>query len=96
MQSVEFTQMKDGTQAEYVFLQKLEHDYIRALPDRLLVALGRLGESLQGYKVSRLRPMVQTSRSLWPLWCTTWVTSWRRKITRSLPQAFSNPTCVLK
>jgi predicted HD phosphohydrolase len=61
MQSVEFTQMKDGTQAEYVFLQKLEHDYIRALPDRLLVALGRLGESLQGYKVSRLEHSLQSA-----------------------------------
>jgi len=61
MQSVEFTQMKDGTQAEYVFLQKLEHDYIRALPDRLLVALGRLGDSLQGYQVSRLEHSLQSA-----------------------------------
>jgi len=61
MQSVEFTQMKDGTQAEYVFLQKLEHDYIRALPDRLLVALGRLGDSLQGYKISRLEHSLQSA-----------------------------------
>ena len=61
MQSVEFTQMKDGTQAEYVFLQKLEHDYIKTLPDRLLVALGRLGDSLQGYKVSRLEHSLQSA-----------------------------------
>ena len=61
MQSVEFTQMKDGTQAEYVFLQKLEHGYIHALPDRLLAALGRLGDSLQGYQVSRLEHSLQSA-----------------------------------
>ncbi len=61
MESVSFTQMKDGTQAEYVFLQKLEHDYIRALPDRILLALERLGGSLQGYQLSRLEHSLQTA-----------------------------------
>jgi predicted HD phosphohydrolase len=31
------------------------------LPDRLLVALGRLGDSLQGYKVSRLEHSLQSA-----------------------------------
>jgi predicted HD phosphohydrolase len=61
METVSFIQMKDGTQEEYVFLQKLEHDYIRALPDRLLVALERLGGSLQGYKLSRLEHSLQSA-----------------------------------
>ncbi|RFO95543.1 peptidase [Rhodoferax lacus] len=61
METVNFTQMKNGTQEEYVFLQKLEHDYIRALPDRLLVALERLGGSLQGYKLSRLEHSLQSA-----------------------------------
>lgn len=61
MHTVAFTQMKDGTQEEYVFLQKLEHDYIRALPDRLLQALQRLDGSLQGYKVSRLEHSLQSA-----------------------------------
>ena len=61
MNQVEFTQMKDGTQAEYLFLQKLEHDYIAALPDRLLEALARLGNSLQGYRVSRLEHSLQSA-----------------------------------
>jgi predicted HD phosphohydrolase len=61
MDTVSFTQMKDGTQEEYVFLQKLEHDYIRALPDRILVALERLGGSLQGYKLSRLQHSLQSA-----------------------------------
>ncbi len=61
METVAFTQMKDGTQDEYLFLQKLEHDYIRALPDRLLTALERLGDSLQGYKISRLEHSLQSA-----------------------------------
>lgn len=61
MQTVDFVQMKDGTAEEYHFLHKLETDYIRALPERLLVALERLGDSLQGYKVSRLTHSLQSA-----------------------------------
>jgi predicted HD phosphohydrolase len=61
MNTVAFTQMKEGTREEYLFLQDLEHDYIRTLPDRLLVALARLGDSLQGYKVSRLEHSLQSA-----------------------------------
>ena len=61
METVSFTQMKDGTQEEYLFLQKLEHEYIRALPERLLAALERLGGSLQGYQLSRLEHSLQSA-----------------------------------
>jgi predicted HD phosphohydrolase len=61
MQTVDFVQMKDGTAADYQFLHVLENDYIRALPDRLLVALERLGDSIQGYKVSRLQHSLQSA-----------------------------------
>jgi predicted HD phosphohydrolase len=61
MNQVQFTQMKDGTQEEYVFLQALEHDYIRQLPDRLLQGLQRLDGSLQGYQVSRLEHSLQSA-----------------------------------
>ncbi len=61
MEKVSFIEMKDGTQAEYLFLQKLEHDYIRALPERLLSALERLGGSLQGYQLSRLEHSLQSA-----------------------------------
>ena len=60
-QSVAFTQMKDGTQAEYAFLQTLEHAYIRELPERLLTALQRLGDGLQGYQISRLEHSLQSA-----------------------------------
>ena len=59
--AVSFTQMKDGTQEEYVYLLKLEHDYVHALPDRLLTALRRLGDSLEGYQVSRLEHSLQSA-----------------------------------
>jgi predicted HD phosphohydrolase len=61
MDKVAFIEMKHGTQEEYVFLQKLEHDYIRALPDRMLGALERLGGSLQGYQLSRLDHSLQSA-----------------------------------
>ena len=61
MNQVAFTQMKDGTAAEYQFLQTLEHGYIRGLPDRLLTALEGLGDSLQGYQVSRLEHSLQSA-----------------------------------
>ena len=61
MKTVEFTQMKHGNRAEYALLHTLESDYIRALPDRLLQALSRLGDSLQGYQVSRLEHSLQTA-----------------------------------
>ena len=62
MKTVGFTQMKQGTREEYLFLQKREHEYIRALPERLLAALTRLGdESLQGYQVSRLQHSLQSA-----------------------------------
>ncbi len=61
MQTVDFVQMKDGTAQEYAFLHVLEDEYIRALPDRLLLALERLGDSIQGYKVSRLTHSLQSA-----------------------------------
>ena len=61
MQTVEFVQMKDGTAQDYQFLHVLENDYIRALPDRLLLALERLGDSIQGYQVSRLHHSLQSA-----------------------------------
>lgn len=61
METVDFIEMKHGTAQEYQFLHTLEDDYIRALPDRLLAALERLGHSIQGYKVSRLEHSLQTA-----------------------------------
>ena len=59
--SVTFTQMKDGTRAEYQLLRRLEHEYQAALPDRLLAALCRLDDGLGGYQVSRLEHSLQAA-----------------------------------
>ena len=61
METVEFTQMQYGTARDYGLLHQLETDYCRALPDRLLAALERLGDSLQGYQVSRLEHSLQSA-----------------------------------
>jgi predicted HD phosphohydrolase len=61
METVDFIEMKHGTKEEYLFLHKLENQYIRALPDRLLAALRRLDGSLEGYKVSRLAHSLQSA-----------------------------------
>ena len=61
MKTVDFIEMKHGTKAEYEYLHELETQYIRALPERLLVALERLDGSLEGYKVSRLQHSLQSA-----------------------------------
>ena len=61
MRRVSFRQMKDGTQAEYLFLSQLERDYIGRLPDRILAALRALDEGLGGYRVTRLEHSLQTA-----------------------------------
>ena len=59
MHTVSFRQMKDGTQAEYLFLSKLERDHIGRLPDRILNALRVLDDGLGGYQVTRLAHSLQ-------------------------------------
>jgi predicted HD phosphohydrolase len=61
MRQVSFRQMKDGTQAEYLFLSELEREYIARLPDRILLALRGLDEGLGGYRVTRLEHSLQTA-----------------------------------
>jgi predicted HD phosphohydrolase len=61
MQTVQFTQMKNGTRPEYQFLHDLEAAYIARLPDRILAALRRLDDGLGGYQVTRLEHSLQTA-----------------------------------
>jgi predicted HD phosphohydrolase len=61
MQTVAFTQMKDGTTEEYQLLRILERRYIRSLPERLEGALQTLGHGLQGYQISRLEHSLQAA-----------------------------------
>ena len=61
MRTVSFRQMKDGTQAEYLFLHELEREYIARLPDRILAAMRALDDGLSGYRVTRLEHSLQTA-----------------------------------
>ncbi|MBS7663231.1 HD domain-containing protein [Pseudomonas lalucatii] len=61
MNSVQFTQMKDGTREEYEFLDRLESEFNQKLPERILAALAELQHSLSGYRVSRLQHSLQTA-----------------------------------
>ena len=59
MSTVSFRQMKHGTSEDYHLLAGLERSYAAALPERLTDALLRLGNSLEGYQVSRLEHSLQ-------------------------------------
>jgi predicted HD phosphohydrolase len=61
METVSFTQMRDGTREDYQFLHGLERQYIAALPDRLLADLRRLDDGLGGYPVTRLEHSLQSA-----------------------------------
>ena len=63
MKTVNFSQMKDGTQPEYLFLRDLEQHHNKFTADRLLRELRMQGEevSLPEYKVSRLGNWLQTA-----------------------------------
>jgi predicted HD phosphohydrolase len=58
---VSFHRMEDGTREDYALLDRLERDYARALPDRVLEALQKLDQSLQGYAVTRLGHSLQAA-----------------------------------
>jgi predicted HD phosphohydrolase len=60
-QLVSFRRMEEGTREDYELLDRAEREYVRALPDRLLAALRKLDQSLQGYRVSRLGHSLQTA-----------------------------------
>ena len=65
METVSFTRMADGTQADYDLLGRCEDEYLAQLPLRLLKALDGLKESFPGYQVSRYEHSLQSgSRAL--------------------------------
>ena len=61
MEHVSFINMADGTREEYEFLETHEREYIAGLPDRILAALRRLDESIDGYKITRLGHSLQSA-----------------------------------
>jgi predicted HD phosphohydrolase len=59
--TVSFTQMKDGTAADYELLEAMEAAFAAETADRVLDHLLRLEHSLSGYQVSRLEHSLQTA-----------------------------------
>ena len=65
MKKVSFTEMKNGTKEDYLFLDKHEKDFASKTADRILKFMSGLTETLEGYQVSRLEHSLQTaSRAL--------------------------------
>ena len=62
MEQVSFRQMADGTQEEYLLLQRLEKPHLAAVGQRVLRELARQAEeSLDGYLISRLEHGLQSA-----------------------------------
>lgn len=59
--TVSFTQMRDGTKADYDLLHGYEQQYIAALPDRILADLRRLDDGFGGYRISRFQHSLQSA-----------------------------------
>lgn len=62
MESVKFTAMKDGTQEEYLLLQKLEAPHLAMTADRVLRELRHQAEeTMTGYQITRLEHGLQAA-----------------------------------
>lgn len=61
LETVSFTAMKQGTQADYVLLERYEQRHVARLPDRILAALARLSDGLGGYQIDRLQHSLQSA-----------------------------------
>ncbi|MBZ9706751.1 HD domain-containing protein [Mesorhizobium sp. B2-1-8] len=76
METVKFTQMKDGDREDYAFLTEHEIEYADGTADRLLAAMVELDRSLSGYKVTRLGHSLQAATRAWNAGADTdWVVS---------------------
>ena len=61
MKKASFTQMKDGTKKDYLFLKKHEKDFERRTADRILKFMFKLNNTLEDYQISRLEHSLQTA-----------------------------------
>ena len=60
MKTVSFTEMKNGTQEDYMLLQSLENKHLKMTAKRVLAHLElQADESLDGYPINRLEHAVQ-------------------------------------
>ena len=61
MKKVSFTEMKNGTKEEYLFLEKHEKNYVNETADRILKYMSGLTKTLEGYPISRLEHSLQSA-----------------------------------
>lgn len=61
MENIGFTRMEDGTREEYAFLESLEKQALKKLPDRLMSMLTCAEDALPGYRITRLEHSLQSA-----------------------------------
>ena len=61
MKKVNFIEMKKGSKEDYLFLDKLEKEYVGETADRILNFLSRMTTTLEGYKITRLEHSLQSA-----------------------------------
>ena len=61
MKKVSFTEMKNGTREDYLFLDKYEKDFANKIAERILNFMSNLTETLEGYQISRLEHSLQSA-----------------------------------
>ena len=59
MKKVSFTEMKNGTKADYLLLDKHEKNFAGRTADRILKFMSSLTETMEGYQVTRLEHSLQ-------------------------------------
>ncbi len=61
MKKVSFTEMKDGTKEDYLFLDEYEKNFAGKTAERILKFMSNLTDTLEGYQISRLEHSLQSA-----------------------------------
>ena len=61
MKKVSFTEMKNGSKKDYLFLDKHEKNFASKTAERILKFMSNLTETLEGYQISRLEHSLQSA-----------------------------------
>ncbi len=61
MKTVNFTEMKNGTEEDYKLLEKFEKNFERKTADRILNYLSKQTSTLEGFKITRLEHSLQAA-----------------------------------
>ena len=61
MKKVSFTEMKNGTKEDYLFLDNHEKNFANKTAERIIGFMSNLTETLKGYQISRLEHSLQSA-----------------------------------